>query len=151
MQHQIKNKLKTNATAQAMAASHGPYHTSPPPNRHLTAKPAATALWDRRVSEAGRVSWEIESRQLNKFTKELHKQVTFPARQLPYSSCQSGLQQQSPDSLLMKTYSEQLKVDLTGSGALICQSHDISDHQQQRVEICAQLTAQYKSGWSRTR
>ena len=61
MQHQIKNKLKTNATAQAMAASHGPYHTSPPPNRHLTAKPAATALWDRRVSKAGRVSWETES------------------------------------------------------------------------------------------
>ena len=44
----------------------------------------------------------------------------------------------------MKTYSEQLKVDLTGSDAFICQSHDISDHQQQRVEICAQLTAQYK-------
>ena len=32
-----------------------------PQNRILTAKPAATALWDRRVSEAGRVSWEIES------------------------------------------------------------------------------------------
>ena len=57
-------------TQQAMTASHEPYHTSPPQNRILTAKPAATALWGRRVSEAGRVSWEIES------AEEVYERVT---------------------------------------------------------------------------